>query len=275
MGLPVKTIIYYFSGTGNSLATARLLCESLGACECISIAGLRDEKSEVTPDAERVGIVCPVYDFGLPSIVVDFAEMLDLQGVRYLFAVLTKGGLGDSALRQLDAVVGSQGRILDGAWTVRMPGNFVPLYGPPEGEKRAAILAKAEDEIASIAGQITREAVVRPGIAPITSILQKLLYGPFIENVHGSDMRFEVENTCTSCRICEEVCPVQNIRMVEGRPEWQHHCEFCLACLHFCPVQAIQWGLMTKRRGRYRHPDVSVADMERQQKGADLAGQET
>lgn len=271
----MKTVIYYFSGTGNSLATARLLCESLGACECISIAGLEGEGDGIVPGAERVGIVCPVYDFGLPSIVVNFAKMLDLQGVRYLFAVLTMGGLGDSALRQLDAVVRRRGRKLDGAWTVRMPGNFVPLYGPPEGEKRAGILASAEGEIASIAGQIARTEVVRPGIAPVTSILKKLLYGPFIENVHGSDTRFEVEDTCTSCGICEDVCPVENIRIIEGRPEWQHHCECCLACLHFCPVQAIQWGSRTKRRGRYRHPGVSVADMKRQQKGESLPGQET
>ena len=64
----MKTIIYYFTGTGNSLAAARGICARLGDCELVSIPTLTKSQAEIVPAADRVGIVCPVYDFGLPSI---------------------------------------------------------------------------------------------------------------------------------------------------------------------------------------------------------------
>ncbi|MDO9033822.1 MAG: EFR1 family ferrodoxin, partial [Methanoregula sp.] len=140
----MKTIIYYFTGTGNSLAAARAICASLGDCELVPIPTLAGSPSGIVPTADRVGIVCPVYDFGLPSIVAEFAERLDISATGYCFAVLTMGGMGGSALHQLDSIVRKHGgRQLDASFTVRMPGNFVPLYDPPQGKKREDILAKA------------------------------------------------------------------------------------------------------------------------------------
>lgn len=60
------------------------------------------------------------------------------------------------------------------------------------------------------------------------------------------------------------VCPAGNIDMVDGRPVWNHRCELCCRCIHLCPAGAIQAGSRTEGRQRYRHPDVTVADMERQ-----------
>ena len=101
----MKTIIYYFTGTGNSLAAARGICARLGDCELVSIPTLTKSQAEIVPAADRVGIVCPVYDFGLPSIVAAFAEQLDLSRTAYSFAVLTMGGMGGSALHQLNHII--------------------------------------------------------------------------------------------------------------------------------------------------------------------------
>jgi ferredoxin len=263
----VKTSIYYFTGTGNSLAAAEQICEGLGDCELVSIATLGGREDPITPEAGRVGIVCPVYDMGLPAIVAAFARRLNITGDRYLFAVLTMGGMGASALRQLDGILRERGRGLDAAWTVRMPGNFVPLYSPPEGAKRETILAEATQQIARITVAIRANEEAKPGLAPFTSLLRSILYPGFIKSVQTADEKFRVTDACTSCGICEKVCPVGDIELVDGKPVWQHRCQLCMACLHFCPVEAIQWGEKTGKRGRYRHPDLSVQDMERQRGG--------
>jgi MinD superfamily P-loop ATPase len=83
--------------------------------------------------------------------------------------------------------------------------------------------------------------------------------------VHGSDRNFVADEKCTACGTCTKVCPVKNIELADGKPEWKHRCELCLACMHFCPVAAIQRGTKTKKRGRYRHPDVKISDMKAQQ----------
>lgn len=265
----MKTLIYYFTGTGNSLAAARTIARELGET---GLAPIAQEKrpGRIVPPADRVGIVCPVYDAGLPLIVREFAERLDLGVVKYTFAVVTMGGIGISALRQLNGILVQGGnRKLDAAFAVRMPGNFPPVSRPPSAEKRAEILAKADTRLAAIAATIASGARVSPGFSPLSAIMKSLTYGPFSRSVHDTDRNFSVGGSCTSCGTCERVCPVGNIAMTDGRPAWQHRCELCCACLHFCPVEAIQLSVLqgTLGRGRYRHPDLSAEDMMIQQGG--------
>jgi ferredoxin len=261
----LKTIIYYFTGTGNSLAAARGICSHLGDCELISIPSLAGTSGKIKPGADRVGIVCPVYDFGLPAIVSGFVQRLNLSQTGYCFAVLTMGGLGVSALHQLDALVFNHNhRHLDAAFVVRMVGNFVPLYDPAKGAKKEKLLKDADTRIAEIAGIIDKGLIVQPGIALLSAFLKRFTYDGFIRRIHDADKDFISDEKCTACGTCAAICPVKNIDMVEGKPVWKHHCEMCCACLHFCPVEAIQWGPKTKTRGRYRHPAVMLADMKAQ-----------
>ncbi len=74
----MKTIIYYFTGTGNSLAAAKKIAALLGDCELVPIASLQDIPGAITTEADRIGIVCPVYDAGIPVIVAEFAGRLNL-----------------------------------------------------------------------------------------------------------------------------------------------------------------------------------------------------
>jgi Pyruvate/2-oxoacid:ferredoxin oxidoreductase delta subunit len=263
----MKTVIYYFTGTGNSLAAAKKIAAVLGDCELVPIASLQNTPGDILPEADRVGIVSPVYDFGLPSLVAEFAGRLDLSKAGYSFCVLTMGGMGASALRQMDDIVTKKsGRPLDAAWAVRMVGNFVPLYTPAEGKKKDELLAAADAKITGIAGMIDDGLTVRPGISPFTSLLKHLMYDGFIRQIHHADAQFVADENCTSCGTCSTVCPVKNIVMVNEKPSWQHHCELCMACLNLCPAKAIQWGPKTKARGRYRHPDVKISDMKAQRR---------
>ena len=66
------TEIYYFSGTGNSLAVARDLSGKLKA-SLIPIAAILSEDS-IPIDPDVAGIVFPVYHSGLPFILREFIE---------------------------------------------------------------------------------------------------------------------------------------------------------------------------------------------------------
>ncbi|ABS54865.1 4Fe-4S ferredoxin, iron-sulfur binding domain protein [Methanoregula boonei 6A8] len=261
----MKTVIYYFTGTGNSLAAAKKIAADLGDCELVPIVSFKDTTEDIVPPAVRVGIVCPVYDAGLPVIVWEFAQRLSLAGTRYVFGIVTLGGSGGTAaLRQLDQSVKQQnGRGLSAAFSVRMPGNFPPVSRPPQGKKKDGILAGADAQLKEAAGRIKKGEQVPPGFSPFAWLMHAATYRFFSGSVHAGDKDFSVSCACTSCGTCAKVCPVGNIRMEQGRPAWQHHCEFCCACLHFCPVEAIDLHSMrgTKGRGRYRHPAVTLEDM--------------
>jgi ferredoxin len=259
----MRTTVYYFSGTGNSLAAARKIASILGETDLIPIASLTGQEKIPVPDG-RVGIISPVYDMGVPAIVGEFLTRLSVRSSTYLFAILTYGGTGAAALHLINTRLREHtGRELDAGFMVPMPGNFAPLHVPPTGEKVKQILASADLKLQSIGEQIKQEVPVRPGLSPVSSFLQWLIYGSFVKGVRSSDENFTVSATCTSCGICASVCPTANITIPEGRPVWHHHCELCCGCLNFCPVQAIDFNILlgTKGRGRYHHPAISVADM--------------
>jgi ferredoxin len=260
----MKTVIYYFTGTGNSLAAAKKIAADLGDCELVPIATLADTTGDIVPSAGRIGIVCPVYDMGLPVIVAEFAQRLSLAGTRYVFAIVTLGGTGVSALHQLNRILKERNNsTVDAAFAVKMPGNFPPVHRPPQGKERDVILASADDLLREIASRIKKGEQVPPGFAPFSSLMYLATYRFFAGAARTGDKDFSVSGACTSCGTCAAICPVKNIVMEKGRPAWQHHCEFCCACLHFCPVEAIDLHSMrgTKGRGRYRHPALKVEDM--------------
>ena len=74
----MSATIYYFSGTGNSYRVAKTLCETLDLdnAELINIA----QRKKHDPDNSKniIGIVFPIYYFGLPVIVEDFLQQLVL-----------------------------------------------------------------------------------------------------------------------------------------------------------------------------------------------------
>jgi MinD superfamily P-loop ATPase len=86
----------------------------------------------------------------------------------------------------------------------------------------------------------------------------------FREDVNQSDKSFYVDDNCSSCGICEEICPMNNIIMEEGKPQWQHRCQQCLACINFCPERSIQIGKSTLKTKRYHHPDITKYDIKNQ-----------
>jgi MinD superfamily P-loop ATPase len=87
------------------------------------------------------------------------------------------------------------------------------------------------------------------------------MYRRAAPKIPGLDKQFSIDPNCNGCGVCEQVCPVGNIKMSERRPLWQHHCEQCFACLHWCPMKSIQHGKHTAGRARYHHPEVRIKDM--------------
>ena len=259
----MKTIIYYFTGTGNSLAAAKKIAAALGDCQLVPIASLAKTSGDIVPQAERVGIICPVYFSGLPLMVASFAARLDPAAGTYVFAVITHGGGGESAaLRQLDALLRKRrGRGLDAGLGVVMPGNYILMYESPKGKEQEEILAKADAEIGVITGPVSRCERRRLPSSLVSRVLYTLLYPWFKSHAHTDDKKFSVTDKCTSCGICVAICPVNNIELVDKKPVWKHHCELCCGCIHLCPVEAIQAGSRTAARQRYHNPSVRIEEL--------------
>lgn len=258
----MKTIIYYFTGTGNSLAVAKKIAAVLGDCELVPVASLQTTTGDITPAADRVGIINPVYFAGLPVMVAECAGRFDLSQVKYTFSVVTFGGSGAApALHQLDTILKKRGHGLDAGFMVKMPGNYILMYESPTGEKRERLLAASDIKVADSAAVINRNESRPLPSSFLSGILHSIAYPRFASHVHEDDRKFSVNEKCTSCGTCADMCPAGNIDMVDGKPVWKHHCELCCGCIHLCPAEAIQAGPRTAARQRYRNPSVSIEEL--------------
>lgn len=260
----MKTTIFYFSGTGNSLAAARKISSVLGECELISIASLQESPGDIRPHGGRVGIICPVYQAHIPRIVARFAERLDTSEASYVFAVVTAALAGALAIHQLNGILyRKNGRNLDCGYCVLMPGNYPPVIQVPPLYQQPEILKAADERLERIAHVISRDisspAVYLPFSFRIHDVASNWIY----RDISTTDRKFSVADTCAGCRTCVRICPVENIMMIRDRPSWLHHCESCCACLNFCPEEAIRRDVIQgiSGSGRYHHPDVSAEDL--------------
>lgn len=259
------TRIYYFTGTGNSLAVARKLAEDTNA-ELIGIpAALKTP--QIIPDGASVGIVYPLYAGGLPNMVVRFLKSVSLVNSGYVFFVATEGGKMGAPASQISRLSAAAGHIADSCWWIQMPDNYIPLSEPPKVPEQKAMYDAARSKTAVIAESVNNREkhIEKMGFA---GKLMSVAYGSFMKSLPKSDEKFLISARCTKCGICVSVCPADNIILAEqGKHLWHHRCEGCLACLHFCPEEAINIGKKTELRSRYRHPSASVADMLHQKNG--------
>lgn len=255
----MKTIIYYFTGTGNSLKIARDLANELGDAEIIPIAKMTN--GSVMPSTERVGIIYPVYMWGMPLIVNRFIEKLKTD--KYIFAIANCGGMAAGALCKTAKQLKAQGMKLSAGFIVVMPGNYIPMYGAQPEEKQQKLFAKTAGRIKEIAKIIRegKETKTEKGSFLSNWIFSGIIYNLGSGKIPVGDKSFWVNDKCNSCGTCAKVCPVKNIIMTNGKPVWQNKCEQCLACLQWCPTEAIQFGKNTEGRKRYRNPSIKLSDM--------------
>ena len=116
-----KVAIYYFSGTGNSLAVARDIAGKMNG-ELVSIPAVMDQESIVT-DADVIGIVFPVYfasndNGGIPLIVGRFVGKLDNIGSKYIFAICTHSGMPGTTIEHFRRIVEARGGKLAAGFAV-------------------------------------------------------------------------------------------------------------------------------------------------------------
>ncbi|MDR3091842.1 MAG: EFR1 family ferrodoxin [Clostridiales bacterium] len=250
-------IIFYFSGTGNSLFAAREIAKVLGDTK---IAPVADNFGADLGGFERIGFVYPIYFGGVPLVVKNFVESLDFSKCpnAYLFAIATRGGIPQNGLNEMNALLSAQSRELDYGTLLIMGANYILLYGRmfftnAANRHAAKVLPKIA---AAIRDKEKRpRALPKPGSMSMTERARG--------KVHEAARDYTVSGGCVSCSLCAKICPVCNIELKDGKPTFGEKCEQCMACLQFCPRRAINYKGKTEKRKRYRHPDVTAADLVR------------
>lgn len=241
-------MIFYFSATGNSRWVAQQLAEKLGD-RVVDIA-----RCDTAPDLageKLAGFVFPVYAWGVPEIVADFAAGITGRA-DFTFRVCTCGDQAGKAMKVFDGIYHA-----DSLYSVVMPSNYIIGADLESSRSIAGKLKAAAERTELIASQIAVGKKVYdvhegPAAGFKTAVISKGFAG-FARRTKP----FYVTDRCTGCGLCEKLCPRHTIKLTDGRPVWGTKCYQCTACLNMCPEQAIQYGRSTAGRKRYRLSDWS------------------
>ena len=256
----METAIFFYTGTGNSFWTAKKLSALLHDAESVPIALCHGDR--IVTDAEKIGFVFPVHIWGLPSPVIDFLNRLEMNPEKFYFAVAVNAGQVAATLIQLEKLLQQKHVKLSSGFSVCLPSNYIPWGGAEAPAKQKKKFSATLDKINCIASSVRAKEEKPPERGPFwQNILFSAIYRMTFERVPRMDKPFYADAKCTSCGICEKICPAHNIDLVDGKPAWQHRCEQCFACLQWCPEEAIQYGKGTVKRKRYRHPEITLKEM--------------
>lgn len=260
----MSTNIYYFSGTGNSLAIARQLGNQINdKVNIIDLACFTEQKQiEITADA--IGFVFPVYFQTIPDIVKSFIKKIRIKTKPYTFAVATCNASPGHCLFTLSKILKKIGLSLSSGFVIDMPGNSLivrDFTNPLEIQEQR--LFKSNEKITEISPFINKHSLLKlEGNNKFKYYLQGFINGTFAKHIYKTPRKFKATNKCIHCSACVSICPQKNIKLSsDKKPYWGRNCTQCLACFHWCPQKAIEIGKSTVNKQRYTHPDISINDM--------------
>lgn len=250
-------MIFYFTGTGNSLFAAKCLGEDL-----ISIPQVVD-REDISYEADKIGIVCPIYGHEMPQMVKTFLTKATLK-TDYLFVVLTYGKMHANAVELAMKVLAQSGKKADYMATVCMVDNFVPAF---DMEKEMAEDKQVDKQLARIKKDIGEK---KRQMEEVTKADREVHEG-YRKMVSGRPETiwadYDFTSRCIGCGICTRVCPAGCIHL-ENRQAVRtgENCQACMACVHACPEAAIKVNRVLEfeepnPEARYRNENVSLTEL--------------
>jgi len=255
----MATQIFYYTGTGNSLWIAKKLAEKLDDTELHFIPKTKDLSNI---DLTNVGFIFPVYIWGVPAPVLEFIENLQNFNPEYCFAIAVNGGQVANTLIQLRKVLKTKSVKLNSGFEIKTPSNYIPWGGPCAENKQQELFNDALKKLDTITSTIKSQKDQPVEKGPLwQNVLFTGFYNMSKNHVTGMDSKFWVDDKCNDCKICEQVCPANNIMMVNGKPDWNQKCHQCYACLQWCPQEAIQYGKKTPKYKRYHQPEIKLKEI--------------
>lgn len=237
----MRILILCFSGTGNTLRIADLLCREFSRleneCRVLPVERITQGKETLEPGAwDLIGIGFPVHAMDAPQIVYDLVNLLPKASQKY-FLFKTAGSpflRGGSTIRIRE-------KLANLGWKLRheqlyvMPPN---AFGTARQSKVDKRYYRSRELAVQSASEIISGVRVRVPEAPLRTAcyafaaLEK--YG-----ARQSSARWTVNADCTLCGLCAAQCPTGNITIEQGKLVFSEKCLICLRCWWNCPTRAL------------------------------------
>jgi flavodoxin/ferredoxin len=243
----MKTVIVYFSQTGNTEKVAQAIAKGIENTDnpCILIP-LKEVVLEKLKDYDLIGIGTPVFYFQEPWNVRDFIEGLSFLKGKLSFVFCTHGGQDANALPRMARGLKEKGLLILGGLITRGYDSFQPYieFDYSKGHPDEKDLKEAEEFGQKMVKNygLVKEAN-RLDILPESGFKFSLLHLASLwltkKRVNKRLPKIEVDKEkCIKCGKCAEICPSEAIEL-NPYPIRRGDCTRCYYCEKICPQEAI------------------------------------
>ena len=250
-------MIFFFTATGNSLYAAKQLDSDL-----VSIPQEMN-KTERHYKADRIGIVCPLFEFALPPMVMDFIKTSEFE-TDYFYILMTYGMHNGGCAQRTAEYLESIGKHVDYYNTIIMVDNALPVFNMTE-QIRIDPEKKVDEHLAQIRQDIDeRKHMIQPAEQEEIDFYHMYMQHPLDMEVSNEKPLYTVTDACIRCGTCTRVCPRGCIQIKDNAVVYDYtRCLGCYACAHACPVKAIRFAAKKEPNpdARYRNPHVTLAEI--------------
>ncbi|ONI46536.1 hypothetical protein AN640_03210 [Candidatus Epulonipiscium fishelsonii] len=96
------------------------------------------------------------------------------------------------------------------------------------------------------------------------NVLYKIFYKLIFNPVGRKLLKKKVnKNKCIGCERCAKICPVNNIKVIDGKAKIGKKCAECFGCIHWCPKQAVKINRNIKKTNQYHNKHVKFKEFNR------------
>ncbi len=262
----MKTLLCYFSGTGNTKKVVDKFAEQFPEGE-IDVVKIENNELDLSLEGyDALGIAYPIHAFNAPSIVVDFVKKIEKQkSKKKLFIIKTSGeplALNNISSYKIRGILKKKNFVLTNEYHIVMPYNMIFRH---TDEMAYNMWQTAQKMIPIIYKEIIEGKV---------SKLKYIFMGHFIAWIFRIEFwggrfngkKYKVNEKCIHCGKCARMCPVGNIKIDEnGNFHFGNKCIMCMRCSFHCPTNAIKIGLFEKWKvwGAYHFEKPNVTEENR------------
>ena len=244
-------MVLCFSGTGNSRYMARRIAEGLQDEITDLNAKIKANDNSPIRTERDVIVVAPTYAWRIPRIVEDWLSKTELAGAERMWFVMDCGSEIGNAAKYNRRLADQKHLRYMGTAQIVMPENYRAMFGVPQTEEARKIVEKAEP---GIDAAIARIRAGRSFAAPRNNFYDRIVSGPVNPVFYRFFVKsspFHANDACIGCGRCVKNCPMNCIRLENGKPIWGKGCTHCMACICYCPAEAIEYGKKSIGKPRY------------------------
>lgn len=248
----MKTVLYYFSSTGNTRRLCQWLQATINSTE-IELIDIADCAKPQIDDYDIVGFASYCQMLGANKKVLDFIGSLNGSN-KPAFILSTFGMMNGNTLGMMSKAASLRGFKVFHAHALNCPESFPPMIHKgqgmetkPEASDMKALRDFADSFEKSLnqykdTGQLAEKKVP---ISMLNSLFSKLA------SLQKMGAKTVDRDKCTKCGACQQNCVYQCITTQNGYPVFDEaKCQECYSCFNNCKVGAINTPKLGNN-GRY------------------------